>query len=118
VAVVGSLFASVYAGRLGELLTGSPVPADAIDAAQQSAGAGLAVAERTNTVAGPEAAQFVHAAVDDAFMRGFHAGSWVSAAVVAVGAVVAWRFLPARSADHRGAADRGSTAPAALAEAR
>jgi EmrB/QacA subfamily drug resistance transporter len=115
VAVVGSLFASVYAGRLGELLTGSPVPADAVDIAQQSAGAGFAVAEQTNTAAGPEAAAFVRAAVDDAFMRGFHAGSWVSAAVVAVGAVVAWRFLPARSATHRGV-EGDPSEPSALAE--
>ena len=117
VAVVGSLFASVYASRLGELLIGSPVPPDAVDVAQQSAGAGFAVAEQTNSVAGPEAAEFVHAAVDDAFMRGFHAGSWVSAAVVAVGAVVAWRFLPARSAAQPAAANAAAAEGSALVDA-
>jgi EmrB/QacA subfamily drug resistance transporter len=107
VAVVGSLFASVYASRLGDLLTGTSVPSDAVTAAQQSAGAGIAVARQTAEVAGPQAGATVRAAIDDAFMRGFHAGSWVSAGVVAVGAVLAWRFLPARSASN--AHDRRAT---------
>jgi DHA2 family multidrug resistance protein-like MFS transporter len=99
VAVVGSLFASVYASRLGELLTGSPVPNDAIDIAKESAGAGFAVAQQTGATAGADAGAFVGNAVDQAFMSGFHAGSYVAAGVVAVGALLAWRFLPARSSE-------------------
>lgn len=32
----------------------------------------------------------------ESFLDGFHAGSWVSATVVLVGAVLAFRYLPAR----------------------
>lgn len=62
------------------------------------AGSGFAVAQQTADVAGSDAGAFVRAAVDDAFVHGFHAGSWVSAGVVVLGAVLAWRFLPTRSA--------------------
>ena len=98
VAVVGSLFASVYSSRLGELLNGTALPPDALATARESAGAGFGVAQRTAEVAGTDAGAAVRGAVSDAFVRGFHAGSWVAAGVVAVGSVIAWRFLPARSA--------------------
>ncbi len=96
VAIVGSVFSSVYAGRLGQLLDATPVPPEALTVAKGSVGAGLAVADQAAVVAGSEAGQLVRGAVDQAFLDGFHAGSWVSAAVVLLGAVVAWRFLPAR----------------------
>jgi hypothetical protein len=41
VAIVGSLFASVYAGRLGDLLAGTPLPAPATALARESVGAAL-----------------------------------------------------------------------------
>ncbi|MDO8363749.1 MAG: DHA2 family efflux MFS transporter permease subunit [Actinomycetota bacterium] len=97
VAIVGSLFASIYAGRLGELLAGSPVPAAAVAIAQQSAGAGAEVARQAGEQAGPTAGELVGNAVNTAFMEGFHAGSWVSAAVVLAGAAMAWRWLPSRA---------------------
>jgi EmrB/QacA subfamily drug resistance transporter len=97
VAIVGSVFSSVYAVRLADALAGSPVPADAVDTATESAGAGFAVAEQAAATAGPEAGELVRSAVSSAFLDGWHAGSWVSAAVVLVGAVLAWRFLPARA---------------------
>ncbi len=100
VAIVGSLFASIYAARLGELLAGSAVPAEALATAKQSVGAGAAVAEVVGEQFGPEAQQLVQGAVSESFMQGFHAGSWVSAGVVAVGAVLAWRFLPRRAEGH------------------
>lgn len=99
VAVVGSVFATVYAGRMGDLLSGTPLPADAMALAKQSAGAGQAVAVQ----AGEPTGAAVQAAVNDAFIRGFHAGCWLAAAVVAIGAVLAWRFLPARGAHAAGA---------------
>jgi hypothetical protein len=94
VAIIGSLFASVYSTRLGELLTGSPVPASAQAIARDSVGAGIEVARRAGEQAGPQAGAAVKAAVDSAFIDGFHAGSWVSAAVVLVGAMIALRWLP------------------------
>ena len=52
---------------------------------------------RPAPTAGPQAQELVSGAVDDAFIDGWHAGSWVSFGVVLVGALVAWRFLPARA---------------------
>ncbi|MBI4933356.1 MAG: MFS transporter [Actinobacteria bacterium] len=97
VAIVGSLFASVYASRLGELLAGSPVPAEALATAKESVGAGAAVAQVAGDQFGPSAQELVQGAVNTSFMEGFHAGSWVSAGVVLVGAALAWRFLPSRA---------------------
>jgi EmrB/QacA subfamily drug resistance transporter len=94
VAIIGSLFASVYSTRLGELLTGSAVPADAQRIARDSVGAGVEVARRAGEQAGPQAGSAVKAAVDTAFIDGFRLGSWVSAGVVLVGAVIALRWLP------------------------
>ena len=99
VAIIGSLFASVYSHRLGELLAGSPVPADAQRVAGESVGAGIEVARRAGEVAGPQAGAAVKGAVDSAFMDGFRAGSWVSAAVVLIGALIALRWLPRHATD-------------------
>ena len=99
VAIVGSVFSTLYASRLGDLLAGTPVPPDALAAAKESVGAGVAVAQQAGAQVGPQAASLVSNAVDDAFLRGFHAGSWVSAGVVLVGAVLAAAFLPARARD-------------------
>lgn len=99
VAVVGSVFSSLYAGRLGQLLAAMPVPPDAVVAAQESVFAGAAVAQQAGELAGPEAGALVRGAVDQAFLEGFHAGSWVAAGVVLLGAVLAWRFLPERGAE-------------------
>jgi EmrB/QacA subfamily drug resistance transporter len=97
VAIVGSLFSSVYGAKLIELLGGSPLPPAALDAATQSVGAATAVAHQTGVVAGPDAGRLVTDAVNTAFMDGFHAGCWIAAGVVAVGALVALVYLPARA---------------------
>jgi hypothetical protein len=94
VAVVGSLFASVFGANLRDALAGAPIPPEALDTATSSMGAALAVAEQAPA---PFGAALATAAVD-AFMDGFIAGSLAAAAVAAVGAVVALRFLPARPA--------------------
>jgi hypothetical protein len=99
VAIIGSLFASVYSSRLGELLAGSAVPANAQLIARDSVGAGIEVARRAGEQAGPQAGAAVKAAVDSAFIEGFHAGSWVSAAVVMVGAMIALRWLPRQATE-------------------
>jgi EmrB/QacA subfamily drug resistance transporter len=99
VAIIGSLFASVYSSRLGELLAGSPVPANAQLIARDSVGAGIEVARRAGEQAGPQAGSAVKAAVDSAFIEGFHAGSWVSAVVVLVGAMIALRWLPRQASE-------------------
>ena len=110
VAIVGSLFASVYSGKLDDLLGGSPLPASALAVAKQSVGAGAEVARRTALEAGPEAGALVQRAVNTAFLDGFHLGSWVSAGITLVGAAMALRWLPSRAAAHGSAQADGLSA--------
>ena len=98
VAIVGSVFSSIYGARLTDALTGTPMPDEALAIARESVGAAKEVAAQTSATAGPEAGAFVDNAVNRVFIDGWHVGSWVSAAVVLLGALLAWRFLPARAA--------------------
>ena len=96
-AIIGSVFSSIYASELGDALAGTAVPADALAIAEESVGAAHEVAQQAGATAGPQAQELVSGAVDHAFIAGWHAGSWVSFGVVMIGALVAWRFLPARA---------------------
>ena len=95
VAVVGSLFASAFGDTLGRLLDGAPIPPEAAATASESMGAALAVAAQ----APPPFDAALTSAATEAFMDGFRAGSLAAAGVAAVGAVLAYAFLPARAAD-------------------
>ncbi len=108
VAVVGSLFSSVYAAKLADQLGGTALPTAALHTAQESVGAAVVVAQRAGEQAGPSAGAAVKHAIDAAFMDGFQAGALVAAAVVLVGALLAARFLPARA---ESPAVRGAAAP-------
>ena len=99
VAIVGSLFASVYSGKLDDLLGGTALPAPALAIAKQSVGAGAEVARQAAVQSGPEVGALVQRAVNTAFLDGFHLGSWVSAAITLIGAGMALRWLPSRAAD-------------------
>jgi EmrB/QacA subfamily drug resistance transporter len=98
VAIVGSVFSSIYASKIGTALAGSPVPQQAIDVAKESVGGAEVVANQAGQQAGPQAEALVHTAINNSFIDGWHAGSWVCFAVVLLGAAVAWRWLPARDA--------------------
>ena len=95
VAISGSVFASLYGPKLGELIAKFNMPAEAVALAKESAGAGFAVAERAPT---PEAAEAVRLAVSEAFMHGFHSACFTGAGVALTGALLALKFLPARRA--------------------
>jgi EmrB/QacA subfamily drug resistance transporter len=92
VAVIGSVFASVYGSRVGAALHGSPLPADAVDAAKRSLGGALIVAQQAH------APQLVTTA-KDAFVEGMHRGILVAVIAAALGAVVAFKWLPARGTE-------------------
>lgn len=98
VAVVGSVFSSLYAPEIVRLLSGLPIPAAALDAARQSVVAAAEVANR----APAEARGIVLGAARNAFMHGFSTAVLVTAGATAVAAVGAFAFLPARavSPDH------------------
>jgi EmrB/QacA subfamily drug resistance transporter len=93
VAVVGSVFASLYGPEILRRLSGLPVPAQAVEAARSSVVAAAEVARR----APAEGRAAVLDAARESFMRGFSGGVLISAAVTAVAALAAVLFLPARA---------------------
>jgi len=95
VAVVGSVFASVYGPKLADQLSSLPIPAEALGPAKESVAAALEVAAQA-----PEAAQAtISQAASTAFMDGMTAGSFVAACVAVAGAVAVFVFMPRRR-DH------------------
>ena len=98
VAIIGSIFASLYGPRLGELVAGFGMPEEAIALAKESAGAGFAVAQMAPT---PEAVGALQQAVSDSFMYGFQTSCYVAAGVAVAGSLFALRYLPSRSTTAR-----------------
>jgi predicted enzyme related to lactoylglutathione lyase len=94
VAVIGSVYASLYASRLTTLLAGR-LPDTLARVAHDSVGAALTVAERL-TPAHPQLAAGVHAAASGAFFHGFQAGCLLAAGVGVIGAMLAGLLLPAQ----------------------
>jgi EmrB/QacA subfamily drug resistance transporter len=93
VAIVGSMLSSLYATNLNAKLPAG-VPAQVRDAADQSVGAALQVSSQLGRVGAPLAG-----AARESFVYAMSRASLVTAAVAFVGALLAWRFLPARAAD-------------------
>jgi len=89
VAIIGSVFASIYASGIQD--AAGSLPAPAVDAASESIGAAIAVSDQL----GPAGASLLDAA-QNAFFDGFRVGCLVAAAVLVAGAVFAARFLPSR----------------------
>jgi EmrB/QacA subfamily drug resistance transporter len=93
VAVIGSVFASLYTGGL-RLPPGLPAPA--AQAARESVGAAFIAAQRVADAGlGPAALQ-LRAAASVAFFDGFAVGCLVAAGVAALGAIAAAVLLPAQ----------------------
>jgi hypothetical protein len=97
VAVIGSVFASIYNNRLTTRLPTELAPRLA-RTAHQSVGGALNLANRTDLNGHPALANAVHAAVSTAFFDGFHVACLVVAGVSAAGAIVALLLLPAHPA--------------------
>jgi hypothetical protein len=94
VAVVGSVFASLYGPAILEKLRGLPIPSEGLDAAKSSMAAALMVAERA-----PEQGRgLVVTAARSAFMHGWTTACLVAAVIAVVGSVMALAFLPNRAA--------------------
>jgi MFS family permease len=103
VAVVGSVFASVFGPALGRGVAAFPIPADVLDVAKESVAAALAVAAQAPEVARTPIADAARAS----FMDGMAAGSLTAAGFAVLGAVAALVFLPDR--------ERVAEAPVGLA---
>ncbi len=88
VAIVGSVFASLYAPQIVDGLKGFPEQVVAL--VEESMGAAVVLSEQI-----PQGAVLLEAA-QTAFMSGFQAGSLVAAGATAIGALLALLWLPAR----------------------
>ncbi len=93
VAVIGSVFASLYAGELDQ--AGEALPAGVAAQAGESVGAAFSIASTLPD--GP--ARALRAAVESGFFDGLQAGCLVASGVALAGAVVAALALPARPAE-------------------
>jgi EmrB/QacA subfamily drug resistance transporter len=97
VAVVGSVFASIYSNRLTHRLPAGLAPRLA-RTAHQSVGGALNIANHTGLTGHPALGKAVHAATSSAFFDGFSISCLVVASVSAAGAIVALMLLPAHPA--------------------
>jgi EmrB/QacA subfamily drug resistance transporter len=94
VAVIGSVFASLYAHGLTDLPAG--LPPEATQAASESIGGAFIAAERMAAAGLGPAADALRAAASAAFLDGFAVGCLVAAGVAAAGAAAAAILLPAQ----------------------
>jgi EmrB/QacA subfamily drug resistance transporter len=94
VAVVGSVFSSVYGPKVASAFAAIPqIPAEAREAARSSMGAAMIVAERA-----PAPAQaLLRSVARESFMEGFQTAILVSGGATAVAAVLAFAFMPHRA---------------------
>jgi len=110
VAVIGSVYASVYGSHLTATMPAG-VPGRVAAIAHQSIGAAYAAADKITALGHTALGQGLHHAATNAFLRGLTIGSLVAGGVAAVGVLLAVLFLPAQPAspaDEAGTADGAS----------
>jgi len=95
VAVIGSIYASLYASDLTTRL-GARFPSAVTDAGHSSVGAAFGAAERLSAGGQAQLATVLQSAASDAFFNGFQAACLVAASVSGAGAVFAALWLPNR----------------------
>ncbi len=99
VAIIGSLMSSIYASQVADHLPRNVAPNVAREA-EDSIGAALGVSSTMG-----RAGVGIADAAREAFVHAMSRASLITAVVSIAGAVVAWRFLPARAVDHADATD-------------
>lgn len=95
VAVIGSVFNSLYQHRITQSLSGLQLPQAALNAARESVQGGLGVAQHLNQGGSP-VGHAVQTVTTNAFLHGLHAGCTVAAIVAFVGAIATAIALPSR----------------------
>ncbi|MDX2605671.1 MFS transporter [Streptomyces caniscabiei] len=97
IAVLGSLLGTAYRDELTDLV-GNRLPAEAMETAKDSVGAGLAVAQRVgqDPSAGPQQAQAAVDAVHQAFAHGVAQTSLIGGIIMAAGTLIVLAVLPGR----------------------
>jgi EmrB/QacA subfamily drug resistance transporter len=112
VAVIGSVYASVYGSRLTATTpAGLPGPVTAL--AHQSVGAAYAAAGSLTGAGHPALGQALRLASTDAFLRGLTDGALVAGGVAAAGAILGLLFLPGRPVPAPSTADVPAVSSAA-----
>jgi hypothetical protein len=111
VAVIGSVYASIYGARLTGTLPAVLPPALA-GTARQSVGAAYAVSGQLAAHGQGSVANAVHVAATNAFDHGLSVGCVVAGIVAAAGALLAVAFLPAQPPQQVGPKDRSERRPA------
>jgi predicted MFS family arabinose efflux permease len=97
VAVIGSVYASVYGSRLTASIPAA-LPGRIAAIAHQSVGAAYVAAGKIAALGHPALGQALHHVSTNAFLRGLTVGALVAGGVAAAGAVLAVLFLPAQPA--------------------
>ncbi|WP_340375374.1 MFS transporter [Streptomyces sp. SS7] len=112
IAVLGSVLGTAYRDKLTDLV-GGHLPGAALDAAKDSVGGGIAVAEQIakSPAGGPQQAQALLDAVHEAFAHSVALTSLVGGVIMAAGTMIVLAFLPGR-----GSFDDGHTEEPARAE--
>src|ERR1700750_1182368 len=93
VAVIGSIYASVYGTRLTATMPAA-LPGQVAAIAHQSIGAAYAAAGKVAALGHPALGQALHLAATNAFLRGLTIGALVAGGVAALGALLVALFLP------------------------
>ncbi len=93
VAVVGSVFVTVYGPKVVDGYRSLGLPPEFESIVRESLAGGLIVAAKLPSDEGAKLAAIAKAA----FVDGLTRGSLVAATVVAVGALISWKFLPTRA---------------------
>lgn len=96
VAVIGSVFASVYTAAIASSAVWAGAPQELSQRAAEGIGLALGVVEASVAVVGPEIAAQLADAARQAFIDGLVLGCVVASAVALLGAVLVAVFLPAK----------------------
>ena len=96
VAVLGSVYTSIYGSHIASQLQGQAVPPEVVAVAKDSVGGALQAAVQI----GGQAGQALAGAARSAFIDGFHASLLAGAVVTFVGIIVTLVWLPAHARDH------------------
>ncbi|MFM7616793.1 MAG: MFS transporter [Actinomycetes bacterium] len=94
VAVIGSVYASVYTTALLRHATWRAVPAQYRDVAEHSIGAALEVAQRASAIVRPKVSALLAVQARLAFVDALAIGCYVAAGVTVGGSIAAFLFLP------------------------
>ena len=97
VAIIGSVMASVYGSRIADTFSSAGLPQPAVDQAENGLGQALAIVGDPGVPA--DVGEQLAVAAKDAFVAGMHRGVLVGAVAVAIGAIVAFKWLPARASE-------------------